>query len=571
MKKVFITLALAFSVLSAGAQDFFYYQNEDGTLTITHAGERWHGPSGNEHWGTCHSYSGDIVIPEKIDGKTVTAVGKLAFYLCEITSVKLPSTLKLIDEDAFSQCPNVKELTIPASVDSIGRAAFNSWDALETVTIEDSPNVLHTGSGGYSVMSSMFSDQPLLKKAYMGRDHTSPFYGSMGYEVNLFGRSHLEEITYSDYVTEIQKHELIGCSSLKKVVLGKNIKSIGNFAFDGCKLLSDIAIPDGVEEIGQWAFRDCQIMPTQKMPSQLRSIGLEAFTRCFALTSVTIPASVLTIGNYAFSECNGITSFTLEDSPNTIQLPCRMFDNLRNLTTFYIGRNYSAEYDWYGNAFSSHPTLVEATVGGYATEIQNQMFNGCKVLKKVTLGDKITRIGTDAFNRCDVLENINLPESITQIDKRAFSRCYAIKSPQLPSALNDLGEEAYFECPIETIHIPASVTTIGQGAFTFTKMKDIYCYGTVPPVCDGWLFNGLSKDNMTLHYPKGSLDAYKAAVCWKEFFDDHAAEFESPAGIDNITIEGIYDGRTYDLRGRRIDGQPARKGIYIINGKKIFK
>ena len=250
MKKAFITLALAISVVSARAQDFFYYQNEDGTLTITHAGERWHGPSNDQHYGTCHSYSGDIVIPDKIDGKTVSAVGKLAFYRCEITSVTLPSTLKLIDDEAFSQCPNVKELTIPASVDSIGKAAFNSWDALESVTIEDSPNVLHTGSGGYSVMSSMFYDQPLLKKAYMGRDHTSPFYGSMGWEVNLFGRSHLEEITYSDYVTEIQKHELIDCNSLKKVVLGKNIKSIGKYAFDGCELLSDIAIPDGVEEIG---------------------------------------------------------------------------------------------------------------------------------------------------------------------------------------------------------------------------------------------------------------------------------------------------------------------------------
>ena len=737
MRKVFITLALVLSALSAQAQDFFYYENEDGTLTITHAGERWHGPSNDQHYGTCHSYSGDIVIPEKINGKTVTAVGKLAFYRCEITSVKLPSTLKLIDDEAFSQSPNVKELTIPASVDSIGKAAFNSWDALESVTIEDSPNVLHTGWGGYSVMSSMFSDQPLLKKAYMGRDHTSPFYGSMGWEVNLFGRSHLEEITYGDYVTEIQKHELIGCSSLKKVVLGKNIRSIGNFAFDGCVLLSDIAIPDGVEEIGQRAFNDCQVMPTQKMPSQLRSIGMEAFRRCFALTSVAIPASVLTIGNYAFSECNGITSFTLENSPNTIQLPNRMFDNLRNLTTFYIGRNYSAEYDWYGNAFSNHPALLKATVGGEVTEVQNQMFNGCKLLKEITLGDKITRIGidafngcdvleninlpepiteigarafyrcfalksaplpsqleqigedaysecraltaltipasvqtvgrnaftscngvltltledspntiqlynrmfdnfrglttfyigrnysaeydwygnafsnhpallkatvggevtevqnqmfngckllkevklgdkitrigTDAFNGCDVLENINLPESLTQIDKRAFYRCYAIKSPQLPSALNNLGEEAYNGCPIETIHIPASVGTIGRNAFCSTKMKDIYCYGTVPPVCDGWLFDGLNKDNMTLHYPKGSLDAYKAAVCWKEFFDDHAAEFESPAGINNITIDGIYDGRTYDLQGRRIEGQPARRGIYIINGKKIFK
>ena len=734
MKGLF-TLLFAFAALTAGAQDFFYYTNEDGTLTITHAGERWHGPSGDQHYGTCHSYSGDIVIPEQIDGKTVSAVGKLAFYRSDITSVKLPNTLKLIDDEAFMECRYVKELTIPAFVDSIGKAAFNSWDALESVTIEDSPNLLRTGSGGSSVMSSMFSDQPLLKKAYMGRNHRSPFYGSMGWEVNLFARSHLEEITYGDYVTEIQKHELIGCSSLKKVVLSKNIKSIGDIAFDGCAVLNDISIPDAVEEIGYRAFNDCQVMPTQKLPSKLKIIGEEAFRRCFALTSVVIPASVQTIGNYAFSECSGITAFTLEDSPDTIQLPNRMFDNLRNLVTFYIGRNYTAEYDWYGNAFNNHPTLVEATVGGDATEVQNQMFNSCKLLKKVTLGDKITRIGTDAFNGCDVLEtvnlpeqiteigaraffrcyalnsaplpsqleqigeeayseckalksltipasvqmvganafsscngvltltledspttiqlynrmfdhfrglttfyigrnysagydwygnafsnhpalveatvagdvtevqnqmfnsckllkkvtlgdkitrigtdafngcdvleNINLPESLTQIDSRAFYRCYAIKSPQLPSALKELGEEVFNECPIETIHIPASVGTIGKSAFRLTKMKDIYCYGMQAPVCSGWLFDGLNKDNMTLHYPQGARDAYKDAVCWKEFFDDHATEFDA-SGINAITIDGTLDGKVYNLKGQQINGQAIQKGLYILNGKKVI-
>lgn len=228
---------------------------------------------------------------------------------------------------------------------------------------------------------------------------------------------------------------------------------------------------------------------------------------------------------YAFSECNGITSFTLEDSPNTIQLPNRMFDNLRNLVTFYIGRNYTAEYDWYGNAFSNHPTLVEATIGGDATEIQNQMFNNCKVLKKVTLGDKITRIGSDAFHGCDILDDINLSEPLTEIGERAFRNCY--------------------------------------------QLRDIYCYGTVPPVCSGWLFDGISLSNMTLHYPQGSRDAYMAAVCWKEFFDDYATEFDA-TGINAITIDGAQNGKVYNLNGQQVDRQTIQKGLYILNGKKVM-
>ena len=360
---------------------FFYYQNEDGTLTITHAGERWHGQEGNQHWGTCCSYAGDIVIPEEIDGKTVTAVGKAAFWRSDITSLKLPKTLKLIADEAFLECRYVKDLAIPASVDSIGRGAFNSWDALESVTIEDSPNVLHTGSGGYSVMSSIFSDQPLLKKAYVGRNHKSPLYGSMGYEVNLFAHSHLQEITYGDYVTEIQQHELIECNSLKKVNLGKNITSIGALAFSGCDLISSI---------------------------------------------------------------------------------------------------------------------------------------------------------------------------------------------DLPAILTSIGEEAFVWCPIETIRIPASVSTIEKNAFRNTAMKNIYCYGTIPAVCNGWIFEGISKNNMTLHYPQGTRDAYKAAECWKEFFDDHAVEFDA-SGINAITIDDVQNCKVYNLKGQQVDSQTTQKGLYILNGKKIIR
>jgi len=27
----------------------------------------------------------------------------------------------------------------------------------------------------------------------------------------------------------------------------------------------------------------------------------------------------------------------------------------------------------------------------------------------------------------------------------------------------------------------------------------------------------------------------------------------------------------YDLQGRRINGQPTRKGIYVVNGKKVMR
>ena len=76
-------------------------------------------------------------------------------------------------------------------------------------------------------------------------------------------------------------------------------------------------------------------------------------------------------------------------------------------------------------------------------------------------------------------------------------------------------------------------------------------------------------EKMTLYYPKGSRDAYKVAVCWKEFFDDHAVEFE-PAGIDAMTIDKkMNSGNFYDLQGRKLSA--PRKGLNIVNGKKVLR
>jgi hypothetical protein len=40
-------------------------------------------------------------------------------------------------------------------------------------------------------------------------------------------------------------------------------------------------------------------------------------------------------------------------------------------------------------------------------------------------------------------------------------------------------------------------------------------------------------------------------------------------GIVNMNRETITNNRYYDLQGRRVNGQPTQKGIYIVNGRKV--
>lgn len=135
MKKI---LSLAFVLISAVSvfgqykiNNIFYELNGDKTATVTY---KFNEP-----------YSGDIVIPETVNygddwDYTVTVIGDEAFQTTKdgITSISLPNTLKKIRANAFYDCKNLTKLTIPASVDSIGKFFLNGSGVTELTILATS-------------------------------------------------------------------------------------------------------------------------------------------------------------------------------------------------------------------------------------------------------------------------------------------------------------------------------------------------------------------------------------------------------------------------------------------------
>ena len=66
----------------------------------------------------------------------IVNIGERAFYICpKLTDVRLPSTLRLIEQSAFNYCRSLKELALPDGVISIGPRAFYDCVALESLSI----------------------------------------------------------------------------------------------------------------------------------------------------------------------------------------------------------------------------------------------------------------------------------------------------------------------------------------------------------------------------------------------------------------------------------------------------
>jgi hypothetical protein len=181
--------------------DYCYDVQADGTASI-------YGYIGNET---------NAVIPEEIDGHTVTKIDSAAFH--EVTSVEtvtVPSTVTSIGSTAFVDCTNLKSVTIPESVTEIGERAFYGCVSLESVNL---PSKLDKISDG------LFCDCSSLKS-----------------------------VSLPDKITSIGVNAFYGCSSLEEITIPYGVTSVGNGAFMECTSLKSVFVPEDVTEIGNHAF-----------------------------------------------------------------------------------------------------------------------------------------------------------------------------------------------------------------------------------------------------------------------------------------------------------------------------
>lgn len=74
---------------------------------------------------------------EVVDLPCIEIIGAWAFSGCrKLKKIKLPVTLKHIENYAFANCESLTSIKIPSSIESIGNGAFSNCKKLKTVTID---------------------------------------------------------------------------------------------------------------------------------------------------------------------------------------------------------------------------------------------------------------------------------------------------------------------------------------------------------------------------------------------------------------------------------------------------
>ena len=209
-----------------------------------------------------------------------------------IARVELPSTIKHVGMNLFSDCNELREINLPEGLESIGDNAFTNDRALKSITLPQSLKSI----GGFA------------------------FYGCG-----------LTTIDIPNRVDSIGSWAFSG-TKLETVRLPSGLTTISNGLFAFCFALKEVQLPSALERIDDCAFERCPLTDIT-FPSTLTSIGEQAFIRCEKLTSIDLPSSLTSIGDEAFGFCTALKSIrclssTPPDIKNTTYAQWNMADNI---------------------------------------------------------------------------------------------------------------------------------------------------------------------------------------------------------------------------------------------------
>ena len=309
----------------------------------------------NTYWGAC-SMNGVIIGDFVFSDSTMV---NLTGYIGSDTNVTIPATVDTIGGRAFYKYSVLSTVTFPDDLVSIGESAFYMCELLVNLTLPDSLTDIGTKAfyGCLNLVDVRIPDRvdTIGRNAFYLFRHIE-YHGSATYEENYpyWGAYSLNGVRDGHFIFADSTHTTLTCY-------------LGNGPH--------VTIPTTVDTIEQGAFATCDGLTSITLPEGLRYIGVAAFSYCVNLQSIDIPDGIATIRGEAFSYCLA-------------------------LTTVHIGSGIS--------------------------KIYNKTFEFCLVLNSVNIPEGVTSIGTFAFVDCRALPAVTLPASVTSIDNYAFYDCLSL-------------------------------------------------------------------------------------------------------------------------------------------------
>jgi len=480
------------------------------------------------------SYSGAYTIPDGIE-----SIAGSAFSGCSgLTSVTIPNSVTSIGDDAFNNCPSLTSVIIPNSVTSIGISAFERCTGLTSVTIEaKTPPAL----GDYAFGSRFGSGFDIYvpcgtleayKTAwadYAFQIKYSPLEYQITGNVNIEGagsvqlpQNKCEDVISAtpNYGYHFVRWRDGNTDNPRTIVLASDTTFTAEFAKNTYTISTTSANPEWGTTAGDTAALYLDEVEISAIPNYgyhfvrwndnntynpriVSAIEDKTYTATFAKNtySITKNAEHGTISGNSSAEYLDFVTLTV--TPDYGYHFTQWSDGLKdNPRIFQITKDttFTAEfaYDRVGTCgkdlalvWSYDPTNKVLTIGNAGSFTENMQFGAeaPNEMEELVIGNSVTAIGTNAFAGISSLKKVSIGESVKTI-----------------------GEQAFYNC---------------------VNLETIFNYRPTPTNTYSNAFDGVDKFECELYVLPNSIDMYKAAAVWRDFYYTYAIGAEEATVTTN--------------------------------------
>ncbi len=382
-------------------------------------------------------------------GDGITAISRKAFAgkYKRLESVTIADSVATIGYQAFYNCP-LKVVEIPEGVNNIGKEAFGYLEDEYGNVNKNEELILkvsqHSAAEEYAIANGL----NLYIHGTTGDCQWS--YDRIKQQLILEGNGKMA--SYDEF-TDVPWFSFQ--NEIRTVIVGDGVKTIGKNAFCNCENLTGVNLGSGVREIEARAFSNTALI-LMYLPESVEVIadGAIAFEYLYPLDQ---------------ERKEGLLNrdFVIV-TPNENTAGAKYCRDL-NLNIEYAKEGMAGDCFWKLNTATG-----ELEITGEGTFIsENYGWDGSEV-KSVVIAYGITEIPDEAFQNCTEMESVSIADSVTSIGARAFENCYGLEGVKLPSGLTSIGMGAFLNCNMQTITVPASVTSIGEYALGYSWGSGVY-------------------------------------------------------------------------------------------------
>ena len=512
MKKILLSLFLALTATVGWAYEEMetcpFVHNINGVWYQIKDGEAW--VSSRWHFGyeliilqDGDCYSGDVVIPE-----TIQWADEDNPDTPEVEGGGETYPVVGIMEGAFYGSENLTSVSIPHSVRTIENIVFSGCTNLTEITFPSSVESIGAGVCEYcsGLKRVIIEDGPeLLQWNFLCDNWT--YLGI------------IDEVYVGRPYKTPDNNSAFKALPIKKITFGEYVEEIypEDMAYYN-ETLEEVVLK-GVKRIGRQAFDGNWMLQSVTLNEGIDYIDDGAFNFC-GMSTITLPSTLIHIGNSVFMSCTNLTEISI---PASVEYTgASLFDYCSNLrkVTLEDGPNL---LQWNYLCYNGAPESIEEVYVGrpYKTPENNSAFRALPI-KKITFGGYVEEIYAEDVAYCsETLETVILGKGIKWIAGNAF-----------------------------------------EGDW---QVNQLYVKAVEPPYVDGETLGNISPETCTLYVPKSSLEAYKAAPVWKDFFNIQGTEDEPlTTTVTLYGFDGLCNGDFYDSQNNY--KVPDGVYIYVVTG-----